>query len=631
MRHRPGVKRLLGRMLLIVLAVWALALILPDSYRVVAPLASLGLSADDNGTITNVRVPFKTLAESPAARAGLVPGDRLDLGQMRCIDPFSLGCADIVAVLGDFGGAGYVPQNERVRLIIRPVAGGPSRTVEISAAPSPMNWHARVVLLADTIVGALFIGVAFHLAWTRASRMTWGFFLYAIWFNSGQDYAAYAFLQSWPPGVLIEQGFEAVIQGAAYAGLLTFAMRFPNEHLDAHWRPFDAALSWLAIAVAVLALAGGLNVFGYPTAFITNVFFFSIVPLDIAALAILLIRLRQLRPQDEERMRWAVAGCAIGLPAFLLAELCTSTALPYRLLGIVPSLTIIELLFLFHGVIAYFVGIAVRRRRVVSVAIPLRRGAILAALTFILGVPIVYLHGLLDAYNESLGGRFSLPEWIWPLVIGPLSLLALTKLHERAVNMTERVFNRRYHRARASLHHAAQAAMKAKELADVDRLLAETPVAGLRLSSAAVFRSIDGVFRRMDPAAGWPEPGLRTLDRDHDRLPLDCLSRGAPLPLPRGHWYRPGLPPDDEAPCLAVPVHGGATESIAIVLLGPHASGSDINHDERELLRGFASQAALAYDRVETETLRREVATLRAALAVAAPATASAVPSGTTG
>src|ERR1700761_1785277 len=108
MRHRPGVKRLLGRMLLIVLAAWALALILPDLYRVVAPLASLGLSADDNGTITNVRVPFKTLDESPTARAGLVPGDRLDLGQMRCTEPFSLGCADVIAVLGDFGGAGYV-------------------------------------------------------------------------------------------------------------------------------------------------------------------------------------------------------------------------------------------------------------------------------------------------------------------------------------------------------------------------------------------------------------------------------------------------------------------------------------------------------------------------------------------
>ena len=623
-------KRLLGRMLLIVLAVWALALILPDLYRVVAPLASLGLSADDNGTITNVRVPFRTLAESPAARAGLVPGDHLDLSQMRCTDPFSRGCADIVAVLGDFGGAGYVPQNDRVRLIIRPAAGGPSRAVEISAAPSPLSWHARVLLLADTIVGALFIGVAFHLAWTRASRMTWGFFLYAIWFNSGQDYAFYAFLQSWPPGVLIEQGFEAVIQGAAYAGLLAFAMRFPNEHLDAHWRPFDAALPWLAAAIAALALAGGGDILGYPTGFITNVFFFSIVPLDIAALAILLIRLRQLRPQDEERMRWAIAGCAIGLPAFLLAELCTSTGLPYRLLGIVPSLTIIELLFLFHGVIAYFVGIAVRRRRVVSVTIPLRRGAILAALTFILGVPIVYLHGLLDAYNESLGGRFSLPEWIWPLVVGPLTLLALTKVHERAVNVTERVFNRRYHRARTRLHHAGQAVMQAKELAEVDRLLAEVPVAGLRLSSAAVFRSIDGVFHRMDPAAGWPEQGLTTLDRNHDRLPLGCLARGVPLPIPRGHWHRPGMPPDDEAPCLAVPVHGGATESIAIVLLGPHASGSDINHDERELLRGFASQAALAYDRVETETLRREVATLRAALAGAAPGTASALPSGAT-
>lgn len=70
-----------------------------------------------------------------------------------------------------------------------------------------------------------------------------------------------------------------------------------------------------------------------------------------------------------------------------------------------------------------------------------------------------------------------------------------------------------------------------------------------------------------------------------------------------------------------MPVCGGTAEGIAVALFGPHVTGSDIDADERELPRGFAARAALGYDRVETETLRREVRELRAALAASGAAT----------
>ncbi len=81
--------------------------------------------------------------------------------------------------------------------------------------------------------------------------------------------------------------------------------------------------------------------------------------------------------------------------------------------------------------------------------------------------------------------------------------------------------------------------------------------------------------------------------------------------MPRGSWQRPGLPADDQLPCLAVPILGGATESTAIVLFGPHVTGSDINQDEQELLRDFAERAALGYDRIEFAILRQELQALR--------------------
>jgi hypothetical protein len=597
---------------MILLAIWAVATILPDLYRVVAPLGSLGLSVDNDGLIFDVRHPFDSPQESPAARAGIAPGERLDLRQMHCKNPLSDTCTGTVAVLGDFGGVEYTLRGDTITLVILPQHDGPPVTLHIKPAHAPLQWHSRIVLLADCVVGCLFVGIAFFLVWTRPSRMTWGFFLYAIWFNPGEDYTFYALLQLWTPAVLFEQTLEAFAQGAAYAGLIAFVLRFPEESVAPRWRRLDAALPWLGLALAALTMLGGANLFGFPTEIISRIHFFLIVPLDGLAILLLVLRLRHLAPQDEERMRWAIAGCAIGLPAFLAAELCQSTSLPDLLFGITPSQTVIGLLYLLHGVIAYFVGTAIRRRRVVSVAIPLRRGAILAVLTFVLGVPIVYLHDEISHYGGQLNEAYHLPEWIWLLVISPIALIALTELHHHSVALTERAFNRRYHRARERLAEAGREILKVRSFDDIDHLLTAVPAQGLRLSSAAVFRAVDGTLRRCGPAIGWAEAGLATLDHALDALPLACLKTGRPHPLPRGSWQRPGLPADDQMPCLAVPIRGGATESVAIALFGPHVTGSDISRDEQELLRLFAETAALGYDRVEVETLRRELQALRA-------------------
>jgi hypothetical protein len=311
-------------------------------------------------------------------------------------------------------------------------------------------------------------------------------------------------------------------------------------------------------------------------------------------------------------MRWAIAGCAIGLPAFIFAELCQSSGLPHDLFGVAPSQAVIGLLYLLHGVIAYFVGTAVRRRRVVSVTIPLRRGAILTALTLALGVPILNIDQKLVAVLQE---TVDLPEWFWAVVIGPIALLVLTRLHEVSVDIAERAFNRRYHRIRFRLERGGEAMGQAKDFATIDRLLVEVPAEGMRLSSAVVFRWMGGALRRVEPAIGWPVDGLAALDDKQDAQIIANLTQGAPLRLSRGGWQRPGLPGDDQAPCLAVPVCGGAAEGKAVALFGPHLTGSDITADERELLRIFAARAALAYDKVEIESLRREVSALGAALA----------------
>jgi hypothetical protein len=85
-------------------------------------------------------------------------------------------------------------------------------------------------------------------------------------------------------------------------------------------------------------------------------------------------RRRALPAQDQQRMLWVIWGCAIGLSAFIFAEIAQSTSLLQHRLGVSPSPALIGLLYLLNGVLAYFVSVAVLHRRVMSVAIPLRYG-----------------------------------------------------------------------------------------------------------------------------------------------------------------------------------------------------------------------------------------------------------------
>jgi hypothetical protein len=71
-----------GRVLLVALTFWALAMVVPDFYRLYQPLGSFGFYANNDGIITDIQGPFLEPTASPAFRAGLRVGDRLDLAEM---------------------------------------------------------------------------------------------------------------------------------------------------------------------------------------------------------------------------------------------------------------------------------------------------------------------------------------------------------------------------------------------------------------------------------------------------------------------------------------------------------------------------------------------------------------------
>jgi hypothetical protein len=588
-----------SRLLLIGLTLWGLVMIVPDLIRVVQPLGSLGFFANSDGLIYDVDGPFPNEASSPAWRAGIRVGDQLDFERMRCGAGDLARCGDALAVLG---GVEYVLPGRAVTVDLAASAHLPERQVTLVADQPPSNFVVRVVLLLDQIAGIAVILAAAWLVWTRPGAMSWGFFLYVNWFNPGQAYAFYAILQQWPLLLLAQNFAGCLAQAVGYAGLILFVLRVPNNGIEPRWRPIERALPWLALILALVLLASFGSLIGLRTEAITRAGIIAGFPVALTAVAILLQRRRTQTPEDYQRMRWVIWGCLIGLPAFLIAELASETTFFETRWGdFILGEDIIGLLYLVNGVLCLFVFEAIRRPRVVSVMIPLRRVTILG---LTLSIPVLLLHHEVERLQE----RLQMPGSAW-LLIGAVAIFLITRLHEGAVHLADRYFNRALDAVEREL---GSAMLKASELAEIDHLLAYEPFRRLKLTSAASFRRDGSRFIRGPNAEGWDGNMADALNPD-DKL-LGPLAAGKPFSLPDTEGSEPELPQGLARPVLAVPA-ASPLRCYAVSLYGPHASGTDLDAYERAMLARLATNAAAMYAELENGALRGEIARLERKLA----------------
>ena len=595
-----------GRVLLLVLAAWAIAMIAPDFHRVFGSLGSFGLVVNNDGVVVDTAGSFETAAHSPAVAAGIAVGDRVDLRAMRCIPIASPACRDLLTVIGGLGGPHVVRMDHAIDLVVQPEGGGAARVVHLQAARTTRGWLDRLVLFADTLVGIIVILAAVRLVWIAPGTMTWGFFVYAMWFNPGQTFAYYALLEPWPAAILLQEIAEALVHGAGYAGLLLFALRFPNDVPSPSLARYERVAWAIGAAIGALWLGSYANAFGLRTEALSTTALLLGYVVDAIIVFVLVQRRRALPLLDRQRVTWVISGCAIGLPAFIFAEIAQSTSMLQYPFGLSLPDPAIGLLYLLHGVLAYFVSVAVLHRRVISVTIPLRRGTILTLLSLAVGIPIVNLHELLAHYQDAV----RIPEWVWLLVVAPIALVLLHRLHELGVRLVDRLLNRRFHVACDELAQTGEAMLVARRPDVIDRLLVVNAVEALALSSGALFRRLDGIYRRAC-AVGWDDSGLSDLVHDRDALVLSALERRMPVRLPRDDWDAPHLEVNLREPALAVPVQSAVLGDIGIALFGPHANGNDIDSDECDMLVEHARHAVMAYERAAFVELREEVSQLR--------------------
>ena len=587
--------------LLFVLLAWALVMIAPDLWRVVQPLGSYGFTANNDGLISNVQGPFDALADSPAWAAGIREGDQLDLSRLECFPYDAVACGNALAVLG---GRQFVRPGRPATFYLLPTTGQPARQVALVAKSEPANPFERFVVALDQIAGILVVLAAAWLVWTRPGAMSWGFFLYVMWFNPGQIYGFYALLQQAPPVLLAQNAAECIAEAAGYMGLILFVLRAPNDKPDPRWRWLERALPAIGVVLALGLMTSYGNLFDYRTENGTRAAILIGLVVAISAVSILLERRRQLAPEDYQRLRWVIWGCLIGLPAFILAELASTTTIFDTAWGdFTPPDDVIGLLYLVNGILCLFVFEAIRRERVVSVAIPLRRVTILG---LTLSIPALLLHHEVEYLQEHL----AIPNWAW-LVVGAGALYLISRLHEQATHLTDRFFNRELDRAETEL---GQELLNASKPAEIDRLLADGLFSRLKLTSAAAFRLNGTTFSRDGDGHGWGATAARTLSPDEPML--EPLAKGAPFPICDAHQGEPRLPPGLKRPILAVPA-ANPVRCFALALYGPHVSGTDLDSNERAMLGRVAGQAAAVYAELESGDLREKVVRLERELSEA--------------
>jgi hypothetical protein len=490
-------------------------------------------------------------------------------------------------------------------LLVKSADDRPAREVKIVAAPRPLSIAFDVLLALQQTAGVLVVLGAAYLVWIRPGPMTWGFFAYTIYFNPGQWFQLYAWLQQWPWALLAQNVASCFLQAAGYAGLLAFALRAPVDRAEGRWRQVERALPGLAVLFLAVALISLGSVFGYRSEFAMRASILLGFAVSLAALGILFARRSELSPRDYQRLRWVIWGCLIGLPAFLIAEVSMETSLPAALFG--PGAVtedVAGLFYLVNGILCLFVVEAVRRPAVVSVWIPLRRAT---ALGLLLSIPAYLAHEELGAINEWT----NLPDWGWVLAASAL-VFAISRTHEWLTERIDRLFDRNFRRAEERLADVEGMIQRAGALGEIERLLVEEPLHALELASAALFREEEGAFRRR-ASAGWDaadaevlRPGEPPLDRDLEEGPFRLDAAGDPREA--------RLPGDLGRPVLGVPV-GGPRRWFALALYGGHEAGTDLDDNERRLLDRVVRNAETAYAHVEREQLRARILDLESRLA----------------
>ncbi|MBV8284122.1 MAG: hypothetical protein JO175_05680 [Candidatus Eremiobacteraeota bacterium] len=548
----------------IIVGAWMLGTLPPELSCIATACPDNGLSVNYDGVVTDAE------DGSPAAKAGLVPGDRA-----------------AVPIPHD------LYRDPPVPITFAIVRNGVRRTVHVGTELSTWDTTDKVRLAVLTASYLVFLLVGSAVLLLRPSAMTWTFYGYCVLHRFG-DLGFY-----WPgSGAFYWTNYIALATlGGALCGLVTmFALLFPNDRIDAWRRPLYAMAIALTLAfpLAWAALFVRLGAWGLPSEAFFNRLVFLTSVVYAGAAAIFIATLVTSSGDERHRLRWILV-----FPLVLILRV-VAIEMPHYLpewYWVVPTAL---------GVcVPLAVAYAIVRRRVFDIEFAISRALIYGALTSIIAGSFLLIDWFMsEQFSQS---KLTLTaEIVVALALGS----SLNMLHRNVDRFVDGTFFRKRHAAERRIEKAAAAILRAESHDVVDRFLAHEPVEAFELTSAVLYHrdaSGEATFRREAPV-GSGAIAARELTHD-DPLVLHLLAEGEPVRLADVAWTSQELPAAGNA-VLAMPVLL-RDELMTIALYGPHRTGADIDPDEVRSLSRLVANAGAAYDHIEARALREEVARLK--------------------
>lgn len=571
--HSPSNRATLRTFVVLFLAAVVLALCLPDIRRVWQPEGDFGYSTDYDNVVTSVD------SDSPADRAGLKVGDRIDIASTN---------RDYQQLVTYDTGT-FLPGQ---RVVVAVKRGATERYVAMVSRPEAMDSTTAALIVGRELAMLLFVGVGAALVLLRPSITTWAFYAYCLGLNGAPNsLVTYLPSPSWGLSAYIASEW---LSWAGYVGVAVFAALFLHEATGG-WRRWVFRLSPFALLIfgclSTYVLLGSLR-FGWPTKGVTNLSLSFESFLAVVALYALVETYVLSRGADRQRIRWVIVGFGVALVTASIDGLIYPRFNPPYWLH--ESLSV-------AGVVAPLtVAYAVIRHRIIDVSFVISRALVYAILTAL------------------LIGIFSLTDWFFTdylratrvgTVAEVIAILAFgfsfRTLHLRVNTLIDATFFRQRHRAEVQLARVAAALSQSPNNETVESFLVNDPTRALALASAALFRRRrDGIYMR-EQSVGWTVSDLARLDRSDDPLLTLAKTENGPLSLYDRPWRTEGVPAGAARPAVALPIIVRG-ELAAIVFYGSHVHGEALDPDEIKTIASLTPGAAAAYDHLEAEAMRNK-------------------------
>lgn len=480
----------------------------------------------------------------------------------------------------------------------------PHGIVTVRAAPVMVAPAEANAILLGQMAGVVVIVLAALLFLRRPGAMAFAFWLYAV--SSINAGTLSTLLARVPNSLALALSFPIVsLIGCSFAfPLVSFALRFPRGTVSPGSRRAEVA-AWCAFGLAFvlglwyekLLLAGELTDWQI-TFVISGV---SDVPL-LAAAVILAWRYARSPAVERAQTAWALTGFGL----MIGGELCAAAASVLSSIGWLGygTMEVVFNLFIAVAGLAPLLAIyPILRYRLFDLGFVVNRAALYSLLTVSALATLAAVNWFAQHFvTERLA-----------IVLQPIAAIAIGLGYLRVRGVVQRLLERTIFRDRFAAELELEGTIKGLALAEraaaIDESLTEEVASVLSLRSAAVFRVGGNALTRV-ASVGWDGAALDSLQRD-DRLVRRLLADAPALSIDAARWNPEGLPPVPNEPVLALALTRGSV-LVGITLYGRHRNGTEIDPEEKRLLRRLCDAAAAAYRNAE---LQSEVSQLRGRLA----------------